>query len=109
MNHILSNAGIDFAAATVVDDLEGAKKLLLRDVADTTATRIAAIRFVFPASSNHQLLKYLYQMNITGSSLFPDQEGAIQNLKNEFHLLRCMASMPKAMCKTEGGLPKSLA
>jgi hypothetical protein len=92
VDDILSSAGIDFGQPQIVDDIESAKRLLLPDEDDGSVSRVAAIKFCFPHSSNRQVLKYLYQMNITGSSLFPDQEGAIQNLSNEFHLLATMAN-----------------
>ena len=86
IDQILQEGGIDFEHAEVIDTLEAARKLLLIDSKTKSTTRAIAIKYCFPGSANHEVLKYLYQMNITGSSLFPDQSGAIQNLSNEWHL-----------------------
>ena len=86
IDQILQEGGIDFEHAEVIDNLEAARKLLLTDRKTKSKTRAIAIKYCFPGSANHEVLKYLYQMNITGSSLFPDKFGAIQNLSNEWHL-----------------------
>lgn len=88
VEEMLRQNGIDCEAAKVVSDLEDARRLLLPAPERGELPRIAAIRFVFPAASNRMVLRLLYQMNITGSSLFPDYEGAMQNLRNETHIMK---------------------
>ena len=107
MDQILHDGGIDFSKATVVDNLEAARRVLAPDEDSSEVKRITAIRFVFPSSSAHQVLQYLYQMNVTGYSLFPDQAGAIQNLKNEFHLLRNLVNKPREGKRAKRSISKN--